>query len=472
MKNRVSIVRCICCFFVLFLVVSSAQSIGFMLANDHSNQVSQNNSLTVHVESIDLLIISADEFVSSLQSLKSHKESVGVETKLVGLSEVYDKMREQGRDDAERIKYFIKSSVEQWDISYVLLVGDFRRMPIRYVYNQDVMKGFQEPRFISELYYADIYESDGSFSSWDTDGDGVFGEWIDDGSAMVAEDQPIDLYPDVAVGRFACASKIEVNIMIDKIISYETGAFGSAWADNIMVCAGDTYPKLNGNEGEENTMHVLENMTDYDQSHLWTSDGTFTGVTDIIKAFNQGLGFVYFDGHANPFHWSTHPPGEGSVWIDGLSILSMSLLKNKDEYPIVVVGGCHNLQFDVHLGKLVEDPFYYYTWIPECWGWKLTRTWNGGSIATIGCSGLGMTKEDKDSFSGAGDFLEPSFFYQVGTNETAILGDAWKNTICMYLNRYPVDWNTPAAKDDSIDAKTVQQWILLGDPSLKIGGYP
>ena len=25
---------------------------------------------------------------------------------------------------------------------------------------------------------------------------------------------------------------------------------------------------------------------------------------------------------------------------------------------------------------------------------------------------------------------------------------------------------------DEIDRKTVEQWVLLGDPSLKIGGYP
>ncbi len=430
------------------------------------------NSIAVNLENFDLIIITPEEFASALQPLVDHKQDKGLNTKVVTLSEVYEETYWQGRDSAEKIKYFIKQSVEDWGISYVLLVGDFRRMPIRYVYNQDVMQGFQEPRFISELYFADIYNADGSFSSWDTDNDSVYGEWIDDGSNRSAEDQPIDLYPDVAVGRLACCNKQEVNIMVNKIISYENNAFESEWADNIMVCAGDTYPKLNGNEGEENTMRVLENMTGYDQSHLWASDGSFTGVKDIIDAFNDGLGFVYFDGHANPFHWSTHPPGDGSTWIDGLSILSMSLLRNKDRYPIVLVGGCHNLQFDVHLGKLAEDPFYYYTWIPECWGWKLTRTVNGGSIATIGCSGLGMTKEDKDSFSGAGDYLEPSLFYQIGTNNTEFLGDAWMKTLSMYLDKYPVDWNTAAAGDDAIDAKTVQQWVLLGDPSLKIGGYP
>ena len=83
-----------------------------------------------------------------------------------------------------------------------------------------------------------------------------------------------------------------------------------------------------------------------------------------------------------------------------------------------------------------------------------------------------MTKEDKVSFSGAGDYLEPTFFYEYGQNGTQYLGETWANTITDYINKYPVDWNEAAAGDAAIDAKTVQQWVLLGDPSLRIGGYP
>jgi hypothetical protein len=83
-----------------------------------------------------------------------------------------------------------------------------------------------------------------------------------------------------------------------------------------------------------------------------------------------------------------------------------------------------------------------------------------------------MTKEDKASGQGASDFLDSQLFYEYGTNGTHILGEAWGNAITNYLNKYPIDWSTPAAKDSAIDAKTVQQWTLFGDPSLKIGGYP
>jgi len=52
------------------------------------------------------------------------------------------------------------------------------------------------------------------------------------------------------------------------------------------------------------------------------------------------------------------------------------------------------------------------------------------------------------------------------------LGEVWAKAITAYLNEYPIDWNALTSADSSIDAKVVQEWILLGDPSLKIGGYP
>ena len=437
-----------------------------------TNKASEDDVATVDDSIYKLLIIAPSAFVDELRPLVRHKNNVGVSTRLVTLCDVYDQMYWYGRDRPEKIKYYIKTAMEEWGIHYVLLVGNYRLMPVRYCSNADVGSGYDEPRFISELYYADIYDSEGNFSSWDTNDNGFYGEW----SGNTSEDPDIDLYPDVYVGRLACRNELEVRVMVKKIIQYETGTYGCEWFNTITVIAGDTYPEsLNenwtGNEGEENTLRVLENMSSFEPVKLWTSDETLTGTKDVLNAINNGCGFLYFDGHANPYRWSTHPPNDAETWIEGLSVLSMTRLRNREKLPVCVVGGCHNLQFDVHLGKLREDPWYFYTFIPECWGWKLTRKIGGGSIATIGCSGLGMTKEDKESFSGAGDYLEPSFFKHYGVNGVDILGETWGATISDYLDTYPIDWNTPAAWDSAIDAKTVQQWVLLGDPSLKIGGY-
>jgi len=427
-------------------------------------------------ESYDLLIITPARHKRVLGRLVTHKNDMGVPTKLVTLPTVY-RQTTQGRDRAEQIKYFIKTAHEQWDITYVMLVGNFRQLPIRYCYNDEPWEAFPEPYFISELYYADLYDAAGNFSSWDSNDNGIFGEW----KGEEAQDTNIDLYPDVYVGRLACRTVIEAWIMTNKIITYETTTYGREWFMRAVAIAGDTYPPESYSfptpdfEGEENTLLGLSYLPDFEHVTLFTSDGTLTGPQDVVSEVSKGCGFVYFDGHANPASWSTHPPNDKKNWTSGLALFDMFKLRNKDMYPICIVGGCHNLQFDTALTNFLKGPkeaWYYSTGVPECWGWRLTRKIGGGAIATIGCSGLGMTKEDKESQEGASDYLDPQFFWEYGVNGTGILGEAWGKAIINYLNKYPINWSTPADGDSAIDAKTVQQWILLGDPSLKIGGYP
>jgi len=434
-------------------------------------------STTEKTDSIcDLLIITPNEFVRLLKPLKEHKERFGVKTDIVTLSSIYKQIKD-GRDKPEKIKLFIKKAYDETGIKYVLLVGYFRKMPVRYVYNDEPWQGFPEPSFISELYYADIIDKNGNFSSWDTNDNGIFGEW----KGEEAQDKDIDLYPDVYVGRLACRNRLEVRIAVKKIITYETTTYGSDWFNRILTIGGDTYPPgsyefpTDDFEGEENAKTAISYMPSFTNTTLFTSDGTFNGPDDVVREISAGCGFLFFDGHGNPLVWSTHPPNDKKNWTEGLTIFTMSDLKNRNMLPVCVVGGCHNGQFDTNLLNLLKDfkeARWYGIWAPECWAWKLTRMLRGGAIATIGNTGLGMTKEDKDSQEGAGDYIDSQFFYEYGINGTDILGETWGKAIANYLDEYPIDWDTPAAWDYAIDAKTVQQWVLFGDPSLKIGGYP
>jgi hypothetical protein len=386
----------------------------------------------------------------------------------------------QGRDNPEKIKFFIKKAYDEWDIKYVMLVGDFRKMPVRYVYN-DEPSGYYEPRFLSELYYADLYDKNNTFSSWDYNQNGVYGEWIGDS----AEDKNIDLHPEVCVGRLACRNSNEVNIMVRKIITYETQTYSSEWFKRFVVVAGDTYPPgqypfdTSEYEGEENTKKAIKNMTQtgFEINRMWVSTGNFTGPLSLIRTMNKGCGIMFFEGHASPMAWGTHPPEieKNGTWIWGLKNQHIPLLMNGYKLPVVMAGACHNGMFDVtpmNLLKLLKgETLHPGDWALECWAWKLTSHPYGGSIATIANTGLGYTKEDKQCRHGAGDYMDQQFFYEYGQNKTTILGEIWANSINRYIQKYPVDWSEPAGSDSAIDAKTVQEYTLLGDPSLQIGGY-
>ena len=425
----------------------------------------------------DLLIIAPSEFVGSLKPLVAHKEKYGVRTSLVSLDYIYD-MIFYGRDNAEKIKLFIKHAYDNSGIKYVMLVGGIKNqfifrenywLPVRYVYVEDWWSGSEGPlneeQFLSDLYFADIYDSEGNFCSWDTDGDGKYGEWNNNNSA---EDM-MDFYPEVFVGRLACISVFQVKIMVKKIIDYEkVNNTGKEWFKTMMLVAGDTYAG-NGIEGENETQQALDNMPGFNPVKLWHSQGTLNGPKDVINALNNGCGFLYFAGHGSPYCWGVYNQTTHK-FINCLNVRQIPLVFNFKKLPICIIGGCHNSMFSTSF----TNPKWDNKHIFECFGWRLNSNLFGGTIATIGNTGLGYGPGDKfdPSAGGANPPLINNFFSEIGMNNTDILGEAWGKAVCKFLDDYPINLNENSYNDTSIDAKTVLEWILLGDPSLKIGGYP
>ena len=78
---------------------------------------------------------------------------------------------------------------------------------------------------------------------------------------------------------------------------------------------------------------------------------------------------------------------------------------------------------------------------------------------------------DDASPGGGGGNISAYFFEEIGINGNDILGECWGHAISSHLNNLPIQWNENSFNDSSIDAKTVTNWLLIGDPSLKIGGY-
>jgi len=412
---------------------------------------------TIHNSGYNLIIITPADFSNELQPLVTHKEQHAITTKIVTLDDIYDSVYfpAQGRDDVEKIKYFIKNAYDIWNIKFVLFIGNYLQNPPRYCYNNDSYYNM-EPFFISDLYFADIYTDNKIFSSWDSDHDGLYGEW--DGPS--ADDYNISLNPEIGIGRLLCHNRFELNIMIHKIIQYEKRMVDSDWFTNFVVAGGDTYSQFTGYnssqydaiEGEVYTEEAIQVMSGFHPVRLWASTGTLTSL-NLLHAINAGCGFVYLSGHGNPTVWVTCPYNS-SRSIGYFSNSMMPLLINGMKLPICIVSGCENSKFDLR--------------IRDCWSWKLTSKPFGGAIATIGNTGLSWLGIE---YGGGGNNWISLQFFKEYANGTEILGDVWKNAICSYLDSFPIDWSTPNAEISSLDAKTVQEWVLLGDPSLKIGGY-
>ncbi|GAG34549.1 unnamed protein product, partial [marine sediment metagenome] len=164
----------------------------------------------------DLAIITPSEFSENLIPLVDHKNNFSVQTNLTTVEYINDTF--PGRDTAEKIKYFIKYAIEEWGISYVLLIGDINKLPIRVAYSIPWADDL-----LTDLYYADIYNETFDFCSWDANDNDRFGEGeFESGFPPKMNNiDEVDLYPDVYIGRLPCTYEEEVDIVVDKIITYE-----------------------------------------------------------------------------------------------------------------------------------------------------------------------------------------------------------------------------------------------------------
>lgn len=430
----------------------------------------------------DLVIIAPEKFHKALRPLIEHKMKLGIRTRFVSIEEVYNQMFWYGRDDAEKLKYFIKFAIERWGIRYVLLVGgkkgqspsDDFWVPVRYSY---LCRGYdygnkyiKEEKFLTDLYFADIYDSRGNFSSWDDNNNGIFGEWPENSSAI---DKP-DLFPDVYVGRLPCRNVRDVRAVVNKIINYENHySKGEKWFRRFVVVAGDTYPdKTDYYDGEVYTQQGIEYMKDFDAVKLWASENNLSAVR-VIRELNRGCGFVWFSGHGSPAMWGTHPP-DSEKWIHGLRLWQISLLHNRRRLPVCISGsGCFNNMFNV---SIFHSDWVYFMGlipynIPYCWGWALVRNPRGGSIATIASTGFSYESPDINRNEGGIEWLDMHFFEQYGIKGVETLGEAWAKTVEVFLENFTIDWNDASRDGSALIAKNVEEWLLIGDPTLKIGGY-
>ena len=442
----------------------------------------------------DMVIISPSEFSEKLQPLIEHKNNHEVATLLKTTEEIYDEY--EGWDEAEEIKYFIKDAIENWGIEYVLLVGSIDKLPIRSTWFFLKHHGdYWNQTILTDLYYGDIYDESGDFCSWDSDGDGMYGELYLNCPGV---NDTIDLYPDVNVGRLACTNKNEVSTVVNKIIYYETNTYGKSWFNNIVLCGGDTFPGHNGNEGEEKNKITEQIMSDFVPTKLWTSDNTFSA-RNINKAVNKGAGFVDYSGHGFASGMGTHPPNK-EKWISYTTLNLLGLL-NGHKLPIIFFDACLTAKLDYDTSdlsishskpttsrilnsflinnllkpisrilRLLLTKFYpnpnsgvlhssiklsepRAPQLLPCFAWCWVKKSNGGAIATIGATRTAYGSLDM----GCG-YLSLQFYEAYSSSET----------VSQMLTKAKIEYINTLWKDYF----TIEEFILLGDPSLKIGGYP
>ena len=436
---------------VIFLIISLYP----VQYNPNQNTVYYSEKATVDIryttpknpvnfpDAYDLLIIAPAEFSTALQPLVEHKNGIGIETKLTTLDEIPS----VGVDEQESIKYYVKDAIENWDITYLLLVGagveGAEIFPVRYAW---IDSGAYEEKFPSDLYYADIYDSVGGFSSWDYDGDGKYGEHPADVPAM-------DVIPDVYLGKLPANSASEVTAVVNKIINYKAH---NKMTNKILQIGGDTFPGDNEGiyEGEFANEEVLTKLPGYSTTRLWGSNGQLTK-SNIGEGFRSCVDFVDFSGHGSWASWSTHPPNDEHTWIPPEELLStftgwlyvdfdLFFVINSKKLPVVFYNACSNNK---------------YTDADTCLSWKTLMKSNGGGIAAFGASGIGYGSHGSHETERLMGWMEVHTHEEIFNNK--ILGLAWGNCVTNYYASFQSDL-------DEIDYKTMLEYSMFADPTLVI----
>ncbi len=153
------------------------------------------------------------------------KSNIGFNVKILNITDSLI-TGQPGFDLAEQIRNFLRNNYVDWGIEYVLLVGNYTNVPMRYCYPDKYNHEFNLSDVFGGEYPTDSYYADLSYSdsdSWDSDGDGFYGEYRDDNPDFLTE---------VSVGRIPTNNPEQVFYVLEKSMAFEMDT--DDWKNNVL----------------------------------------------------------------------------------------------------------------------------------------------------------------------------------------------------------------------------------------------
>ncbi len=178
----------------------------------------QKSSNLVETDTYNYVIISQSDLYTTIYTSEffSWKNTIGYRIRIVNVTDS-EITSQPGIDLAEQIRNFLRNYYLSWGIEYVLLVGDYATIPMRYCYpnpsnhkNTAGTPGGNGGEVPTDYYYADLSSSD--IESWDFDGDGYIGEYGDD--------KP-DFSPEVYIGRIPVNTPGKILYTLEKTMIFD-----------------------------------------------------------------------------------------------------------------------------------------------------------------------------------------------------------------------------------------------------------
>ena len=325
--------------------------------------------------SADFVMISHPSFVSALGPLASLRQSQGLSTQIVDVSDVYDEFS-YGEKDPAAIKAFLQWTKANWKKApkYVLLVGDGSYDPRDYF-------GIGTTDFVPAKLVSTVYLKTAS------------DDWYVDFNN--------DSLPDMAIGRLPAETPSDAATMISKIVGYESASPSSS-----VLLVGD-HEDENDFHGEISVLKSLvagktaqticidPDPVDASYPNIGPCVNSSTAHGQILDAFNAGQSVVNWVGHGEPTSWSKS---------DVFDTSDVPSLGNFAHLPLALTMDCLNGYF--------HDPN------TESFAEALLRAPNGGAVAVWASSSLTLFESQSP--------VNQTLFQLLFTTPAPRLGDAVK----------------------------------------------
>ncbi|RKZ26914.1 hypothetical protein DRQ20_01840 [bacterium] len=264
----------------------------------------------------DCVIITDSLLVPYFTSLVEWHKRKGILTEVRTLQWIEG--RYTGRDRQEKIRNYLKTLPDS-GVVYAILGGDVSIIPEREAFAMPSDAGYypDEDSIPCDLYYADL---DGT---WDEDGDNVFGE-IEDSC---------DLVPDVVVGRAPVTFPQDVEIFINKVITYER-AVRQDYQENVLFLGNALDAETYSGFAKDMILPYIPYSVRRLYALYYSYDASW-----VVDSINIGMNIINHNGHGGTGAIQT---GTNSLYYSVLDTL-----KNKERITGIFYSiGCWTCAFD------------------------------------------------------------------------------------------------------------------------------
>ena len=350
----------------------------------------------------DMIVIAPQAFIDGVVPLVEHRRRQGLRTVLVDIQDIYDEFS-GGVFTPKAIRDFLTYAYEHWQpprVKYVLLVGD-----AHFGVNKKAGKKWGKTWIPS--YYAYTY-------SWGiTSSDNYF--------ALVSGD---DIIPDLDIGRLPCNNAEELNLIVEKIISFETDPVLDEWRTRILLSAGNLDFFVQTNEFLK--AHIIPKAYRVPRLDTDAKSKYYGSTEELVDFFHQGSVVMSFVGH-----------GGGGVFFDSQLFLleDVKLLRNAGKWPILLAWSCFIGYFDDASRPSLGE--------------ELLRGTPHGTLANFGSAGRAWLYGDF--------FFQIALFRLLFQPEVQTLGELATLSKIMLFSQY-------GGYGD-----LVINYNLLGDPAMRLG---